>query len=168
MNVEDKVGTMGAPLKPNPKMERPPVVRVATVIAGLLFFGAVFFSLRLLLLGSDEQRKLFIGGFKDPIYAGRFALSLVCFPALIAKPRGLFTFYATATLLLLMMIASFLAVILDRRMAQVNPASARATAALYSLVLGWLLWRFCLGRPSREFFGFAPRSGESSSQSAGN
>lgn len=96
--------------------------------------------------------------FKDPIYASRVTLAFVCFPALIVKPRGLFTFYATATLLALLMIASFSSVISDPRAAGVNPATARAAAGLFSLVFGWLLWRFCFGERSREYFGFASLS----------
>ena len=159
MKSEAQIGTLSETNSNlNAKIKRPTAVRVATIVAGLSFFAALF-MLRYFLLAPPGDRALYSASFKDPFYASRMTASLVCFPALIFKPRALFTFYATATLLALMIVAFVGGVISGAPVgAPVNPVSARAAGALLTLLTGWLFWRFCFGQRSREFFGFAAKA----------
>jgi hypothetical protein len=152
--------------KSNTKTKRPTAVRVATVVAGLSFLSAIF-MVRYFLLAPPGDRALYFGSFKDPFYASRMTASLLCFPALIFKPRALFTFYATATFLALMIVAFLGGLISGPGIGSpLNPVSARAAGALLTLLTGWLFWRFCFGQPSREFFRFAAEAADPAKDAA--
>lgn len=136
----------------NPK--KPKSVWIATILAGLTFVqGALWFSY-IFIRAESGIGKSYVEGLKDPVFFARLLLCLICFPALLLKPKAKGTYYLTAAYLGILAVLFVQGAMAHRNIPPFGDTlPARIIGWSLAALMALLFCRFTFGRPSREYFG---------------